>query len=297
MLQVGEVIQKGDEYQNYDGSWTLSDYTIGSIYAEDHRPRRRPIKVRNPENIDPSTIPEGWRFVREDEIVENRSTVKAALFHCDEWFTATARVGMPSSSLEGQSPQWSLITPISQDAEGAQPQAQQDTPREDTQKRKLILVGGEGAGESVEDTGHLYYHKYSESSTHWAPQSRIYVRRHIAGVTCYVSGDCDELDAGLLLFDQYKTLGNKNPLETPKHSKEDLDPKTQFKRQLGMFLRTCALVRMPDPTYDGPSQGHTLTFQYGKCQDVCEISPEGTVDYYDGTTTEITTPTLIVPLP
>jgi hypothetical protein len=101
----------------------------------------------------------------------------------------------------------------------------------------------------------------------------------------------------LLLFDHYKTLGNKKPVETPEPAMEELDPKTQTKRQLGQFLRTCALVRMPDPTYDGPSQGHTLTFQYGKCQDVCEISPEGTVDYYDGTTTEITTPTLIVPLP
>jgi len=42
MLEKGEIIKKGDEYDD-DGTWLPRAFTIGEKMNSDHRPTRRPL--------------------------------------------------------------------------------------------------------------------------------------------------------------------------------------------------------------------------------------------------------------
>lgn len=308
MLEVGEVIQEGDEYFNTSKSeWLKSDMAGFEIMSGDDI-YRRPYSVHNPDNVPEDKLPNGYRFLTVEENAVTRPPSRGIMVWNRDYFEGfpTGLNGMSDSTYAVN---WPL--PGSKTHEEASNEVQQDTPREETQKRKILCIGGEAAGEQVEDEGKQVH--YTKQYLPYANQT--YIRRHIEGQTVFVVSTMNEFEAGAELcriYQEHKeyvgaseelerfrqwSLVNKTAPQTPEPPKEEVDPKLQKKRLLGQFLRTCALVRMPDPSHDGPSQAATFIFQYGKFQGVCEISPEGTVDFYDGTTTEIATPTLILPLP
>lgn len=125
MLQIGEVIQKDDEFREGE-EWRPSWLSGCEIVKDDVGFYRRPIKVRNPENIPAHLVPEGWRFVREDEIENGRSLVPIAFMQMYGALRGHLTDLHPSRTPVLQF--FTPLTPISQDAEGAKDQTQHDSP-------------------------------------------------------------------------------------------------------------------------------------------------------------------------
>ena len=121
-LEVGEVIEEGDEFQKKDGNWLPVDHAwVGEAVAVYHRPHRR-RRVPPPDSRDlPAAVAElrervarleaaanprpdpgtGWRLLAEDEVIEQG----------DEWLLPPAYLdNWEPTCCQGDTPQRTQLT-------------------------------------------------------------------------------------------------------------------------------------------------------------------------------------------